>query len=113
RQLKTPIAITISKSDVLKYVVRDALFLKPSSFHNNLDIRELEMIDSEVRALIQEFGDKELIASSETFENKIFLAVSPTGWPADSSGKFPKIEPLRCFDPMLWALWKLGIINAV
>lgn len=112
-QLKTPIAITISKSDLLRYVVNDALFLKPSVLGKNLDRHEFELIDREVRALIQEYGDIELITSSETFENKIFLAVSPTGWPADKSNMFPKIEPLRCFDPMLWALWKLGIITNV
>lgn len=114
QQLKTPIAIAISKSDLLKYVVRqDALFLKPSVLSSNIDIREFEIIDHEVRELILEFGDKELLASSETFENTCFFAVSPTGWPADGGGKFPKIEPLRCFDPMLWALWKLGIISNV
>lgn len=113
QQLKTPIAITISKSDLLKYVVNDALFLKPSVLSSNLDTREFEIIDSEVRTLIQEFGDKELIKSSETFEKKIFLAVSPTGWPADKSGRFPNIEPVRCLDPMLWALWQLGIITNV
>ena len=114
QQLKTPIAIAISKSDLLKYVVRsNALFLNPASYSNNLNIRELEIIDREVRDLILEYGDKELLASSRTFEQTCFFAVSPTGWPADGSGKFPKIEPIRCFDPMLWALWKLGIITNV
>ena len=112
-QLKTPIAITISKSDLLKYVVHDALFLKPSVLGKNLDTREFEIIDREVRDLIQEHGDIELITSSETFEKKIFLAVSPTGWPADGSGGFPKIESLRCFDPMLWALWQLKLITSI
>lgn len=112
QKLQTPIAITISKSDLLKYLVQDALFLKPTVLASGLDIKELEIIDSEVRTLIQEFGDKQLITSSEIFENKIFLAVSPTGWPADASKKFPKIEPLRCIDPLLWALWKLGLTSS-
>jgi len=113
QRLQTPIAIAISKSDLLKYVTRDPLFLKPATPSNNLDLRELELIDREVRAFIQEYGDRELLTSSETFEKKIFLAVSPTGWPADGAGRFPKIEPIRCFDPMLWAFWQLGIIDNV
>ncbi len=109
--LPIPIAITISKSDLLRYLTNDPLFLKPASPSNRLDVQELEMIDREVRDLIWEYGDRELLTSSQTFQEKIFLAVSPTGWPADGKGSFPRIEPIRCFDPMLWALWKLKIIN--
>jgi hypothetical protein len=110
QSLPTPIAITVSKSDLLRYLTTDPLFLKPASPTNRLDVQELMMIDQEVRELIWEYGDKELLTSSETFQEKIFLAVSPTGWPA-LGGRFPKIEPIRCFDPMLWALWKLKIIT--
>ena len=113
KQLDIPIAITVSKSDLLRIVRHDALFLKPAVLSNRIDLQHFEIIDREVRDLLQEFGDNELLAMSDAFKNKIFLAVSPTGWSSDGSGKFPKIEPLRCFDPVLWAFWKLGIINNV
>ncbi len=110
-QLNIPIAITLSKSDLLRIIRHDALFLKPAVLRNRIDLQEFAIIDREVRELLQEFGDNELLTTSETFKEKIFLAVSPTGWSPDGSGKFPKIEPLRCFDPVLWAFWKLGIIT--
>jgi hypothetical protein len=112
-QVKTPVAITVSKSDLLKFVVKGGpqpLFLKDSSFP--LDTREFEFINEEIRYYLQKYGDKVLVRAAELFANSNFFAVSATGFPSDeTTGKFPAIEPLRCLDPLLWALLKIGVIS--
>lgn len=113
--LKTPVAISVSKSDLLKFAVKGGpqpLFLKDSSFPSKLDTREFEFINEEVRFYLQKYGDKVLVHAAELFENTNFFAVSATGFPSDpATDKFPAIEPLRCLDPLMWALLKIGIIS--
>ena len=112
--LRTPIAITISKSDLLKFVTKYSsmpLFLNDAILSNKLDPLGFETVNREVQELLQRVGDRELQLAVSSFENKNFFAVSATGWPPDASGKFPTIEPLRCLDPLLWALWKLRLID--
>jgi len=114
-KLQTPIAIAVSKSDLLEYVTSytttKPLFLSDTTLGNKLDPIIFGTIDREVRDLLQHVGDKELLPSTSSFVNTSFFAVSPTGWPADQTGKFPRIEPRRCLDPLLWALWKLRVIE--
>lgn len=116
KKLKIPIAVTISKSDILKYVTKyDAqtpLFLRPSNYANMLDSKQFKIVSDEVQKLLQRVGDDVLVYSSDLFENVSFFAVSATGWPPDAKGKFPSIEALRCLDPLLWVLWKLDIMEA-
>jgi hypothetical protein len=112
--LYTPIAITISKSDLLKFVMRygqNPLFLNDAVYGNKLDLRAFDTISKEVQDFLQRAGARELLTSVSSFANKNFFAVSATGWPPDDEDKFPNIEPLRCLDPLLWAFWKLGLID--
>lgn len=112
-RLKTPVAIALSKSDVLKYVTRydrENRFLTANVYSNMLDTRQFDPISEEVQNLLQRVGDDVLIQSSNLFEHVSFFAISATGWPPDAQGKFPSIEPLRCLDPLLWVLWKLGVV---
>ena len=114
QKLRTPVAITVSKSDLLKFAAKgrqSPLFLNDNFYTNRLDVPKFDYISNEVQALLRDLGDRVLLRSSELFENASFFAVSATGWPPDDQGKFPPLEPLRCLDPLLWALWKLGIIN--
>jgi len=96
--LRIPIAITISKSDLLEFVAS-------SKLHGT----HLET-NQEVQDFLRRFGDTNLLKASESFETVSFFAVSATGWLADANGIFPSIEPRRCLEPLLWILWKLGVI---
>lgn len=114
QKLQTPIAITVSKSDLLKFAAKgrqSPLFLNDNYYTNKLDVPKFDLISNEVQRLLHDLGDRTLLRSSQLFENVSFFAVSATGWPPDDQGKFPPLEPLRCLDPLLWALWKLGIID--
>lgn len=112
-QVSTPIAITVSKSDLLKFVLKGStppLFLRDSTYTSKLDTHEFETINEEIRYFLQSIGDHVLVHSSQLFKNKSFFAVSATGWPADDQNKYPSIEPLRVLDPLLWALAHIGVI---
>ncbi|GCE31233.1 hypothetical protein KDA_67170 [Dictyobacter alpinus] len=110
-----PVAIALSKADLLKYVVRSqeatTQFLRETTSTNRLNTADFATINEEVQKLILRVGDKVLVQSSELFNTASFFAVSATGWAPDK-GKYPAIEPLRCLDPLLWILWKLNVIEA-
>jgi hypothetical protein len=113
-RLRTPIAITISKSDLLEFIVSDKrtpLYLHDYDLSNAINKNQFEVINQEVQDLIRDCGDRGLLSVSSSLENVSFFAVSATGWPPDYRGKFPPIEPRRCLDPLLWILWKLGAID--
>nr|BBH86985.1 hypothetical protein KTC_17360 [Thermosporothrix sp. COM3] len=116
RKIKTPIAITVSKSDLLKYVMKkerqEPFFLQDSVYTNAINSNDFEKINGEVRYMLQKYGDYTLVETSEAFKNVSYFAVSATGFPPDATGRFPVIEPKRCLDPLLWCMWKLGIIQA-
>lgn len=113
-RLTIPIAITISKSDLLDFTekkVSPSLYLRDMTLTSGLDIGQFSIVDQQVRDLLRRHGDSVLIRASTLFETVSFFAVSATGWPTDNNDEFPKIEPRRCLEPLLWTLWQLGIIN--
>ena len=113
KKLRIPVAITISKSDLLEFAVTNAsslLYLKENVLPNRFDSGHFDAISKQVQDVLYRLGDQVLLKSSQSFENMSFFAVSATGWTPDKDGKFPAIEPKRCLDPLLWSLWKLGII---
>ncbi len=109
-----PLAVAITKADLLAYLTTNEEQWKCicSRKHNDgLNLRDVEQIDSEVRNVIEEFGDVPLLQAAAAFRNAHFFATSATGYPPDESGLFPAVEPNRCLDPLLWIFYKLGIIS--
>ena len=116
RLVRVPVAITLSKSDLLKYlrgISNPYRFLAnpPHRYTGGIDLQDLQLIDQEVRQLIYEFGDRTLLQTAQTL-NAHFFAVSATGNSPKMDGSFPAVEPCRCLDPVLWTLQKLRIIDA-
>ncbi len=108
-----PIAITLSKSDLLKYLTPISgqySFMRPHEYKGGIDLRDLKMIDKEVREFIKDFGDPTLLQAAESFKKAHFFATSATGYHPDKSGIFPNVEPRRCLDPLLWILHELKVI---
>jgi GTPase SAR1 family protein len=114
KKVDIPIAIAISKSDLLQFADRgpfQPLYLSENVLPNQLDIPKFEVISNEIQTLIRRIGDQNLLLTSQSFSDVSFFAVSATGWPEDNNGQFPALEPIRCLDPLLWVLWRLGIIK--
>lgn len=112
-----PIAITISKADVLQYVIPDQarpnywLMYRPA-YDGKAHVDDIRHVDQEVRSILKRFGENALLQMSNRFEHVNFFAISATGHPPDSVGIYPRIEPHRCLDPFIWILWKLNHLSA-
>ncbi len=116
RLVSIPIAITISKSDLLKFfrpVSQPYSFSHNPMYDGNIHLRDLQTVDHEVKELIAEYGDPNLLLAARTFSNVHFFAASATGFSPDANGIYPDVIPCRCFDPLLWILWRLRFIDAV
>lgn len=110
-----PIAVTLSKSDLFKYVRGTYKFLLPrpkDEYKNGIDLHDLAAIDAEVREVISNYGNRSLLRVTQGL-NAQFFAISVTGSPPDTTGTFTEIASIRCADPFLWCLYKLGLIHAL
>ncbi|HEU5376033.1 MAG TPA: hypothetical protein VFV38_11375 [Ktedonobacteraceae bacterium] len=112
-----PIAVTISKADLLKKLRPQGnpfSFLTNPRYQGGIDPLDLAKVQEEVREVLNNYaGDLSLLQMTKTIEKKLFLAVSATGWSPDASGLYPDVEPCRCLDPFLWILYQLELIPPV
>ncbi len=116
RLSSTPIAITITKSDLLKQLTaiqQQYNFLKKPIYNGTLNLQDLDAVDKEVRELLNEYGERTLLQSTLNFSKVKFFATSATGYAPDKNGTYPAIDPCRCLDPVLWILHQLDILRVV
>lgn len=114
--LETPVAITISKADLLEYVGglgHNYTFLQKPTYQDKLSDQLFQKVNDEVKELLQQHGDSGLLHLSEEFVNTCFFAISATGSSPDDQGNFNAIKSNRCLDPLFWILWKLGVTELV
>lgn len=112
----TPIAITVTKSDLLKQLTTlqyQYHFLKKPTYNGNIDLDDLDIVDREVRHLLEEYGERTLLQSTLNFSKVRFFATSATGYAPDSKGLYPAVDPCRCLDPILWILYEMDILHVV
>lgn len=109
---KTPIAITVSKSDLVVAAAGRSqafTFSHPSVASDPIEAVAAEMaqINREVREVLGAAGEHDLIALADRLSRGTgvtFHAVAPIGYvPKDEGGArvAPQIRPLRCLDPLL------------
>ena len=110
----TPIAVMLSKADLLKYIhlPYDYSFLMNPQYGGSVDLRDIDIVDQEVRNLLRTYKQGDLLAATRRFEKVKFFATSATGEPPNETGHFTKVKPCRCLDPVLWILHQFGIIKA-
>lgn len=110
--LTIPVAIMLSKSDLLDPIVSglhlpSTRFLETPISNGRIDLDEMRTIDKEVRQLLADVGDQGLARQSLRFKTSQFFAASATGCAPDKNNRFPDVKPRRCLDPLLWLLWQL------
>ena len=115
--INIPTAIIISKSDLLTYTLsvqdrRNYLIFQQKVYNGLAYPPEFARIHQEIEAFLRFYQERALLQLSKRFTNVNFLAASATGNAPDRSGFFVNINPLRCLDPFVWMLWKLGCIRA-
>ncbi len=115
-QIDVPTAIMISKSDLLRYTIPVSeqgsfLIFQKKVYDGKAHPQEFARIHQEVEFCLRYYKELALLQTSSRFTTLNFFAVSATGGPPDSSGTYIRIEPLRCLDPFVWVLWKMGCIE--
>lgn len=115
--IELPTAIMLSKSDLLKYTIpaiqhRNYLIFQPKVYDGKAHPQEFARIHQEVESCLRFCEERAILQICSRFTNVNFFAVSATGGPPDGNGKYIHLEPLRCLDPFVWVLWKLGCIEA-
>lgn len=105
-----PLAITLSKSDVVSAMLnRDFVFSRPASREPAAWLAERNAINGEVISVLQELDAADIVAAGRIAPNATFHAVAPIGTQPDPNGRIQEIRPLRCLDPLAQIL--LTIIN--
>jgi GTPase SAR1 family protein len=115
RLARTPIAITVTKSDLLKQLTtiqQQYHFLKKAVYNGTINLPDLDAVDREVRQFLEEYKELTLLQSTQNFSKVRFFATSATGFAPDKNGKYPDVDPCRCLDPILWILYELDILHA-
>ena len=109
-----PIAIMLSKADLLKYFTtpNHYHFMKNPQYGGGVDLQDIHIVDQEVKNLLRIYKQGDLLAATNRFKRVKFFATSATGEPPDATGIFMNVEPCRCLDPVLWILHQLGIVKA-
>lgn len=112
-----PTAITVSKSDLLQYVVprqewKDYWLMYKPSYDGKVHLDDVQRVNQEVIHILQQQGEYPLLQISKRFEQVSFFAISATGNAPDGNARYARIEPHRCLDPLIWLLWKLRFLDA-
>jgi hypothetical protein len=115
-QFSLPIAIVLSKSDLIPFVKTrsgDPRYqaLADPQFPGLLNRSESNGIHAVVRNFLMEVGESALVSMEQTLERVNFSAISATGASLNSSGKYSQVEPHRCLDPLFWVLRELEIVE--
>lgn len=112
---KTPVAVMLSKADLLKSLPlpNNYHFMTNSQYRSGVDMQDINIVDQEVRNLLEIYQQGNLLAATKRFKSVKFFATSATGEPPDLTGRFTNVEPCRCLDPVLWILYQLGIIKNI
>lgn len=129
RKLRLPVAITISKSDLLTYTIKSPPhqrmsaqpqagisartydFLEDRKYPELLDRDAFDKTSEHVRQFLEDVGESELAGKHRGLARYRYFAVAATGCPKSSDGKFKNPQPRRVADPVLWILLQLRVID--
>jgi len=111
-KINIPVAVAFSKMDALDSIV-DRMLLSGSSHRGYFDIDDAEKThELFIGYLDQWFGGNMLRQLERYFVSFAFFGFSTLGSSPDDSGRLSKgISPYRIEDPLLWILYKKGIIK--
>jgi hypothetical protein len=113
RKLTTPVAVAFTKCDIL----RDAGLIDSHCLWNQ-DIHHEGYYDlslhNDVNGMFSEYVRQWSPAAWNTisthFADFAFFGLTATGCSSDQNGRYPRIAPWRVEDPLLWLLYRLGVI---
>jgi len=115
--IKMPLAITLAKSDLLTYAPLGSgqerfRFEENPQYRDGYDPSEFQAASEEVEEILSRLAEPALLQAAGAFADVSFHAVSATGEPPDPSTlTYSSVRSVRCLDPLLWILWRLGMVE--
>jgi len=114
KKLKRPLGVVVTKADLLRKsdLIPSLSLWNAPVFHEGeyYDLGLHAEIDGVSRAFLREYEPGLLNQIEDKFQDYAFFAVSSTGSAPDKNGQFPRIAPWRAEEPVLWLLYKLGLL---
>ena len=114
RRIPVPLAVTLTKADVLQPMLTPGSpLMRPSRHDGCFDEADRQQVDDEVRALLQDWDGGALRRQVDAdFASHSFFAVSALGGAPEDEARAPAagIHPFRPEDPVLWLLSAFGLI---
>lgn len=111
-----PLAVVFTKADILRdagLIHNDLLWHQPI-FHEReggYNIHVHQDTDAAFEWLVADKVPKLFTEVTNHFHDYAFFGVSATGCNADANGHFSRVVPQRVEDPLLWLLFRLGVID--
>ena len=115
-KIDIPVAVVLSKYDVIEKLIPDDAFIKKTSPHcekGTFSVVDAKEVNEEVRGLLHDWNDIELIHNINVNYSKwAFFCSSAFGLNnnADDQGKINIPNPHRIEDAFLWILSENGVI---
>ncbi|MEU5883575.1 hypothetical protein [Spirillospora sp. NPDC047279] len=115
-RLRVPVAVALTKIDAL----RPGL-LRQSALHRSrggagvLDLDDREAVDEQVRAMLHDWqaGRLDLYLRQQYAEYALFGLSALGGVPRDGKVGAGGVRPYRAEDPLLWLLYRFGMLDGV
>jgi len=110
-----PIALTLAKADILRFLPdfrgSAPVCFTEADYSAGYNQQDMKTVDDEVRELLRRYDGNALLRASQAYTDAGFFAVSATG-SSPQDDHYPVVKPLRCIDPLVWLLAKLGVIQS-
>ncbi len=115
-RIETPIAATLSKTDVLEGLHRiidpGTPMLQASDHSKGFDRQDFENVSADVEELIGRLGGHPLVNELHAnFRHVGFFASSSFGAPPDENMNIQRLSPRRVVDPFIWLMTQKGILS--
>jgi hypothetical protein len=112
-RIPIPLAVAFSKFDAVKPLVDAQFQLHNVARHDGgFDRHDFEAINSEMMALLDEWGGQDLVHQVKIrYAKHGFFGVSALGCNPHTTGRISHVVPQRVEDPFLWLLAENGLLG--
>ncbi|GHO86347.1 TRAFAC clade GTPase domain-containing protein [Dictyobacter formicarum] len=114
QKIKTPIAFTLSKIDMLAAILDDpgSPLLQSSTHSGNLNLNEIQSLHTDIQHRLYDWLSPNFCKYvHEHFANYQYFGISSLGQPPDTLGHVSSVSPRRVEEPFLWLLYKNNLIK--
>ena len=115
KKIDIPLAVCLTKLDTLYPHLDPASFVAAPSRNLRrpmLNYADISSCNREVMALLESWGGGEFVRHVRSqFSTFSFFGLSSLGSQPGSKNDLTRVSPHRVLDPLLWLLWRCGILH--